>query len=109
MHLALPILTLAVLTALSCYANLRFREHDRLPMQWSFKGRVNWTAPRVIALSVMPLLAAVVYLVQALLTANITPAVPPLQAEALFLALLFVGCHLLHIWLIDTSLSRRER
>jgi hypothetical protein len=108
MNMALPILTLTALAALSFYANGRFREHSRLPMQWSFKGRVNWNAPRAMALSVMPLLAVAVYSLQAILPAKITAAEPQLQIEAVFLALLFLGCHLLHIWLIDTSLSRHE-
>ncbi|MFN3364611.1 MAG: hypothetical protein ACK40W_11655 [Allorhizobium sp.] len=29
---------------------------DRLPMQWSVRGEINWRAPRLIAVAVTPLL-----------------------------------------------------
>ncbi|ODS58908.1 MAG: hypothetical protein ABS40_00880 [Agrobacterium sp. SCN 61-19] len=29
---------------------------DRLPMQWSVRGAINWRAPRLIAVAVTPLL-----------------------------------------------------
>lgn len=31
-------------------------DSDRLPMQWSVRGAINWRAPRLIAVAVTPLL-----------------------------------------------------
>lgn len=47
----------SILIGLSVRANARFPAEERLPMQWSISGSVNWTAPRVIALSFTPVLA----------------------------------------------------
>ena len=48
----------AALSALGVWANGRFASLDRLPMQWSLSGEVNWSAPRVAALAFVPVLAA---------------------------------------------------
>jgi hypothetical protein len=50
-HIAIAVLTVAVLVAMSARANRRFKGEARLPMQWSFNGSVNWTAPRFVALA----------------------------------------------------------
>ncbi len=36
---------------------------DRLPMQWSASGEINWRAPRLIAIAVTPLLMLTLILV----------------------------------------------
>jgi len=38
-------------------ANTRFRRESRLPMQWWLDGRATWTAPRLVALAFIPVLA----------------------------------------------------
>ena len=52
------IAAVAVLSALSLWADGRFSASDRLPMQWSLSGEVNWSAPRPLALAFVPVLAA---------------------------------------------------
>jgi hypothetical protein len=46
-----------LMVVISLLANAKFKNCARLPMQWSFTGKVNWTAPRFFALSFHPLLA----------------------------------------------------
>lgn len=76
-------------------------------MQWSLDGSVNWSAPRVVALSFTPVLAGVILLATAALTAFVQPkhgqegfAVPTM----IVVALVFVGAHALHLWLIGKAI-----
>ncbi|TXM67598.1 hypothetical protein FV222_20140 [Methylobacterium sp. WL103] len=55
----IAIAAVAVLSALSLWANGPFSALDRLPMQWSLSGEVNWSAPRPLALAFVPVLAAI--------------------------------------------------
>ena len=59
-ELLIAVAVVTVLTITSIRANDRYRGRERLPMQWSFAGKVNWTAPRRIALAFTPTLAAIV-------------------------------------------------
>ena len=49
--------TLAIMVGIAMWANRHFHRAARLPMQWGLRGTVNWSAPRVWALSFIPLLA----------------------------------------------------
>lgn len=69
-----------------------------LPMQWGWRGRVSWTAPRGVALSFTPLLAAGVLLAISILVPG-----APLTAVALALA----AGHGLHLWLLLQRTGRR--
>ena len=40
---------------MSIIANGKFRDQNRLPMQWLLNGEVTWTAPRGIALGSGPI------------------------------------------------------
>lgn len=55
--LGVAVLFGAILIGLSFWANARFRGEERLPMQWSLSGTVNWSAPRLVALGFGPVLA----------------------------------------------------
>lgn len=46
-----------VMVCIALWANSRFKAHDLLPMQWSLTGKVNWSAPRPLALAFFPGLA----------------------------------------------------
>lgn len=103
----IAVLALCVLVAMSQRANRRFSCEDRLPMQWSMDGSVNWTAPRPVALAFTPVLAAIVLAAVVWLTTSLTPrpgqegfAIPTL----FFVALVFVAAHAFHLWLIRSSL-----
>jgi hypothetical protein len=98
--------TICLLVAMSILGNRRFGDQDRLPMQWSLDGSVNWTAPRAVALAFTPLLATVVLVVTIALPAFLQPRRGEglLMLPALVLiALVFIGAHALHLWLIRKS------
>lgn len=102
-------LAICVLVLMSVRASRRFKHEDRLPMQWSLDGSVNWTAPRYIALAFTPVMAAIILPTLVALTTLLRPrpgqeglVIPTL----LFAALVFVGVHAFHIWFIGKSLGR---
>jgi len=87
-----------ILVIMSIGANRKFRDRARLPMQWSFDQKVNWSAPRHLALAFTPLLAAMVMA----LIANQLASDPPLQFWTLtVVAAVFVAVHLLHLYLLE--------
>lgn len=99
----------AMLIALSRAANRRFSGHDHLPMQWSLGGQVVWTASRRVALAFTPALAAVLLIGTAtLLCLGKVETQPDGLWALLIMALAFVGAHLLHLWLLGRSLSKKS-
>lgn len=108
-EIAVTLLTLATLIAMSVRYDRRRGGTARLPMQWSSPGRVNWTAPRRVALAFTPVLAVVV-LVAIQVTAHMAPrksgpdgSVLPVLLSA---ALLLVVAHAIHLRLCDRTLNR---
>lgn len=102
-------LAVCVLAVMSILANGRFKNEDRLPMQWSLDRSVNWTAPRPVALALTPILAAIVLSATVALTIYTAPrpGQEGLQIPAImFIALVFLGAHAFHLWLIENSLRR---
>lgn len=99
----------AVLITLSLRANARLRQHDRLPMQWSVTGSVNWTAPRRVALAFVPGLAIIVI---AAVAASVRWLDPRPGQEGLEIPVLlivaggFIGVQWLHLRLIERSFRR---
>jgi hypothetical protein len=99
-------LTICILAVMSIRANGRFKDEDRLPMQWSLDKSVNWTAPRAVALAFTPVLAALVLSATVVLTMSGKPKPGQEGLELptmLFIALVFIGAHALHLWLIEKS------
>jgi len=80
-----------VLALMSLRAAPGLRHRDRLPMQWSRNGRVRWTAPRRVALAMLPALAAAMMAV--LLLAPARPNDPPRLAVLAGVAALMVMVH----------------
>ena len=108
------LVTTAIMVLMSRAANRRFAAHPRLPMQWSLPLRqpwstcVNWTAPRRLALALMPALALLTQgmMIALTLTSQIRPGQEDLIIPAaLFMGLLLIACHTLHLWLIDRTLQ----
>src|SRR6476619_5668660 len=100
-------LTICILAVMSIRANNRFKNEDRLPMQWSLDKSVNWTAPRPLALALTPGLAAIVLSATVMLTISAKPRPGQEGLEVpmiLFVALVFIAAHALHLWLIERSL-----
>lgn len=99
----------AIMIGLSVRANSRFRDDERLPMQWSISGSVNWTAPRIIALSFTPALAIGVLIFFVIGSVTMQPR--PGQEGAAIPTLLglggcFIAAHVFHLWLIGGTLRR---
>jgi len=105
--IAVTVLTLATLIVMSVRYDRRHRGIARLPMQWSLSGRVNWTAPRRIALAFTPALAAIV-LIFMQITARARPQTPDgsILPALLSAALLLVIVHAVHLWLCDWMRNR---
>ena len=65
--------TMGALILMSMRADRRFSHRERLPMQWSFGGSVNWRAPRRVALALTPALALLCLLAAVVSTALLAP------------------------------------
>ncbi|MGQ3179706.1 MAG: hypothetical protein ACT6R2_13150 [Blastomonas fulva] len=105
----LTLVVVIVLVSMSMLANRKFRAVDRLPMQWSNRGEVNWTAPRVAVLAVMPVLGTLVLCAASLSSIFVDPR--PGQENMvipamLVMALVAIGIHHLHITLIARYLGK---
>lgn len=97
-------LTVAILAVLSVIADRKLAAAARLPMQWSFTGKVTWKAPRWIALSFTPAVAAVVLFGVATLLLTVIPVDRSAGLTAIIvIAVAFCGAHLLHLWLLTKT------
>lgn len=105
-------LALLVLTLMSLWANKRFSRQYRIPMQWSFTGSVNWTAPRALALAFTPILSAVVLSAATIGTMVSAPRPGQEGFEIPVITLLslgLIGAHALHLWLINKTIRSKGR
>lgn len=113
--MVVPIIAAAIasiMVGLSVRANSRFRGEERLPMQWSISGSVNWTAPRVIALSFTPALAigVLIFFVIGSMTMQPRPGQEGFVVPTLLgLGGCFIAAHAFHLWLIGRTLRRDRR
>ena len=93
-------------------ANKRLRNEDRLPMQWLLSGEVTWSAPRLMALALIPALAISVFVSFIVLSLNVRPR-PGQEGLVLptFIAIgiTFIAIQLLHLWLIEKTLRRNGK
>lgn len=106
---ALSLITIMTLIGLSVRANARFHRHDRLPMQWSLTGRVNWTAPRVVALSFIPGTGAAMLIFFTIMSMTIAPR-PRQEAMVVPVAVLigsgFVAVEIVYLLLVERTVRR---
>jgi hypothetical protein len=105
------VITIVLLVELSRRANRRWSDEPYLPMQWSLDGRVNWSAPRPLALAFMPVLATVCLIGIGALLLFATPGHHQGDVGSATLALCATGLvciHLLHMWLIGKTIARRN-
>jgi|GraSoiStandDraft_5_1057265.scaffolds.fasta_scaffold31350_3 hypothetical protein len=98
-----------ILSALAYRANIRFRNENRLPMQWGITGAVNWSAPRSVALAFIPILAIGVLGFQVFMALNVPARAG--QESLVFPVLVgtgvtLVAVQLLQLWLIERTLRR---
>lgn len=107
--LLLALIIVMILALSSIWANSRFHALERLPMQWSVSGKVNWTAPRRIALSFTPMLAAIVLgatAIAILASGDPRPGQEGLgEPVILLVGIVFITVHALHLRLIERSLG----
>ena len=99
--------TSAALIALSVRANARFASAARLPMQWGFGFEVTWTAPRIFALSLTPILAilALSGVAAAMLLGTPRPGQEGLEVPILLaVSAILIAAHQFHLWLIARTL-----
>lgn len=105
-----------VMIRLSIRANARFRQERRLPMQWMLSRSkplsetVNWSAPRVLALSFTPALAIGVLGLFNVGTMTLTPRPGQewmLLPILIFMGSVFVAAHVSHLWLIEKTLGHK--
>lgn len=107
--IVVTLVAVTLLVSMSVRANRKFCAVDRVPMQWSGHGDVNWTAPRVVALAVMPALGALILCAASLSAIFVEPRpgqenmVVPVM---LIMALVSIGIHHLHITLIAKYLDK---
>ena len=94
--------------AIAIRANVVLRQEDRVPMQWGITGEVNWTAPRLIGLSVIPAISIVIIILFCL--TNVWPTRPGQEQLRLPVLLVsgvgLVAAQLLHLWLVFKTLNR---
>ena len=106
------VMALVAIFGMSVRANRKFCHERRLPMQWSLAGKVNWTAPRVLALSFTPALASVVLFA---VTTGTLASIPRPGQEGLEVPVVLlvsfglIGVHALHLWLIDATMKADGR
>src|SRR3546814_711103 len=102
---------------LSVRANSRFRQEQKLPMQWMLSrsrplsSTVIWSAPRIFALSLIPALAILVLVLFAIGSFTLTPR--PGQEGMMIPSLIFIGgiflaVQILHFRLFSKTLRDRK-
>lgn len=106
-ELTIALVMIVLLCAASIWANRRFRDEDRLPMQWSLSGDVNWTAPRRVALALMPALGALILggmALAILASGSPRPGQENLEAPVVLLGgLIILAIHGFHLWMIERT------
>jgi hypothetical protein len=107
--LIIAFIVVLTLVTMSIKANRRLKPADRLPVQWSFAGEVNGTAPRRFALAFTPVMAALsLCLVVTLVIFGSDPRSGHeglATAVVLFVGAIFIGIHAMHLRLMARSLG----
>lgn len=104
--LGITVIFAFIFAGLSMRANTRYRCHKRLPMQWSLAGTVNWSAPRILALSLIPGLGIGLLMFVTLLNLNVMPRAGQedmVLPVTILIGVTFIAVQLLHFWMIDKT------
>jgi hypothetical protein len=98
---------LLVICILAYRANRHFHSESRLPMQWSLTGKVNWSAPRHLALAFMPVLAVALLGFVTVMSMNVPPRAGQehlVLPVSVAMGATLVAAQLFHFWLIERTL-----
>jgi len=91
---------LAAMIAIGAFAYLRVAPGvSAIPMQWSLRGEVNWSAPRAAAFSVVPGLAIAIC---AIFAAGGMTAIFAITGSSLLI------CQIIHILLVRRWAAARQ-
>ncbi|RMB53945.1 hypothetical protein C8J44_1557 [Sphingomonas sp. PP-CE-3A-406] len=106
------IVFIAALAGLALRANTRFCDEDRLPMQWWLTGEVTWSAPRRMALTLLPVLAFLVFTSLIILSFCMQPS--PGQdgmvlPTVIGIGIVFLAIEAFHLWMIEKTLHRNAK
>jgi len=93
--------------AIAIRANAALRNEDRVPMQWSVTGQVNWTAPRLVGLAFSPVLTiGVLGLVCFKSLGPTRPGQEHLVVPVMLISgAVLTAIQLLHLWLVFKTLK----
>lgn len=99
MELRIAIITaaLAVIVLLSLIAARSFPKGARVPMQWGLTGKPTWYAPVAVAVSVTPILAAIVFALSVFLTSVSEKAQRDFDSAWPVMVGIFLFLHVLHL------------
>ncbi len=97
---------LVLVCAIALWADRRFAEVPRIPMQFGLDGTVNWTAPRRLGLAFAPALGAIVLISVLLARGHGGDAQAVVRQVALTGAVL-VAAELFHIVLLVRHFAAR--
>lgn len=106
-RILIAVTAIAYLFFVAIKADRRYRAYDRLPMQMDLTGRATWTAPRRLALLVIPGLAIPVlgFVVMGTFTFEPRQGQEGLEIPVVALmAMAFVLSQALHLWIIHRML-----
>jgi len=96
-----------VITLLAYRANTHFQNETHLPMQWGLSGKVNWSAPRHLALGFMPVLAVALLGFVTFMAMNVPPRAGQ-EHQVLPVSVIMgaglVAVQLFHFWLVERTL-----
>lgn len=96
------ILALAAIVALAAWPYRSVAPGaGKIPMQWSFRGKVNWSARRLMAFGFVPALDAAILIL--LIASGMAGG-----NELAFTGCLLFGCQIVHIALVRRRFAARQ-
>lgn len=102
-------ITVLVLAAMSLAMARRVPAGTKLPMQWGLKGLPTWSAPREIALSITPLLAAFTLTPFTLASLWVEPEERlTFRIVLALVCLVYIAAHGLHLYLLSRWLRSQD-
>ena len=89
-------------------SNYRFRAEKYIPMQWSISGSVNWSAPRLIAFYLLPVMSSAFIIVYCTFPALFVPKPGSEKLAVLAPSIVvttFAIVQLVHFWGVSKTIQ----